>query len=78
MDVVDEGLFFKVASAAFAMRRKTMANNLIAAFRISRDTAADWLGACGISESARGETLSLQDFAALSNAWPEIRKKVNI
>lgn len=78
VDVVDEGLFFKVASAAFAMRRKTMANNLIAAFRISRDTAAAWLAACGIPESARGETLSLQDFAALSNAWPEIRKKVNI
>ena len=58
VDVVDEGLLFKVASAAFAMRRKTMANNLIAAFRISRDTAADWLAACGISESARGETLA--------------------
>lgn len=77
VSVADETLFFKVAAAAFAMRRKTMVNNLIAAFRISRETANAWLSECGIAQSARGETLSLQDFAALSNAWPEIRKAEN-
>ena len=67
VDVQDEALFFKVATAAFAMRRKTMENNLIASFRISREEAKAWLEGCGISSGARGETLSLRDFAALAN-----------
>ena len=65
--VKDEALFFKVAAAAFAMRRKTMENNLIASFRVSREEARDWLARCGIADGARGETLSLDDFAALAN-----------
>ena len=65
--VADEALFFKVASAAFAMRRKTMENNLIASFRVSREQARSWLDDCGIAPGARGETLSLSDFAALSH-----------
>ena len=64
--VKDEALFFKVAAAAFAMRRKTMENNLIASFRVSREQAAAWLAQCGIQQGARGETLSLRDFAAIS------------
>ena len=68
VDVRDEELFFKVAGAAFAMRRKTMENNLIATFRISREEAGAWLSECGIPQGARGETLSLADFAALANA----------
>ena len=65
--VRDENLFFKIASAAFAMRRKTMENNLIASFRVSRDQAREWLTQCGIPEGARGETLSLEDFAKLAD-----------
>ncbi len=67
----NEQLFFKVAAAAFAMRRKTMENNLIAAFRLSRDQARALLSQCGIPEGARGETLSMADFAALANAMTE-------
>ena len=68
VETQDEALFFKVASAAFAMRRKTMENNLIASFRVTREQARAWLSQCGIPDGARGETLSLRDFAALSNA----------
>ncbi|MBQ2977644.1 MAG: ribosomal RNA small subunit methyltransferase A [Clostridia bacterium] len=67
VEVTDETMFFRVAAAAFAMRRKTMENNLIASFRISREEAKQWLEDCGISSGARGETLSLQDFATLAN-----------
>lgn len=63
----DETLFFRVAAAAFAMRRKTMENNLIASFRVEREKAQAWLDACGIPSGARGESLSLQDFAALAD-----------
>lgn len=72
VDVKDEALFFKVAGAAFAMRRKTMENNLIATFRISREEAGKWLEACGIEPGRRGETLSLADFAALANFRSEL------
>ena len=67
VEVQDEALFFRVAAAAFAMRRKTMENNLIASFRVSREEAKQWLSLCDIPDGARGETLSLHDFAALSN-----------
>ena len=67
VEVQDENLFFHVAAAAFAMRRKTMENNVIASFRVSREEAKEWLSQCGIPDGARGETLSLQDFALLSN-----------
>ncbi len=66
--VQDEALFFRVAAAAFAMRRKTMENNLIASFRISRDRARRLLDQCGIPAGARGETLAMADFAALADA----------
>ncbi len=67
--VRDEALFFRVAAAAFAMRRKTMENNLVASFRVSREQAKTWLAQCGIPDGARGETLSLKDFAALSETY---------
>lgn len=68
VDARDEALFFKVAASAFAMRRKTMENNLIASFRLSRDQARGLLESCGIPSGARGETLFMADFAALANA----------
>lgn len=72
----DEALFFRVATAAFAMRRKTMENNLIATFRVSREKAGEWLAACGIAPGARGETLSLADFANLANEISGEKKKM--
>lgn len=72
VEAQDEALFFKVAAAAFAMRRKTMENNLIASFRVTRDQARQWLAQCGIPDGVRGETLSMADFAAIANAKTEI------
>lgn len=67
VEVKDENLLFRVAGAAFAMRRKTMENNLIATFRVSREKAGEWMEKSGLSRGARGETLSLRDFAALAD-----------
>ncbi|MBR3905873.1 MAG: ribosomal RNA small subunit methyltransferase A [Clostridia bacterium] len=71
VEVQNENMFFKVAKAAFAMRRKTMANNLIASFRVSREQAEMWLFNCGLEKNVRGETMSLQDFANLANCAAE-------
>lgn len=68
--VGDEALFFRVIEAAFHMRRKTLLNNLLAAFgqRQSREQLSDVLQRCGIDLRERGERLSLEQFAQLADA----------
>jgi len=56
-----------VAQAAFAMRRKTMANNLMSAFGITKEKAASVLTACGLDERVRGEKLDMADFARIAD-----------
>jgi 16S rRNA (adenine1518-N6/adenine1519-N6)-dimethyltransferase len=52
---------------AFLSRRKTLENNLINVFRISRDRAKELLRSAGVAEGARGETLSPERLGALSD-----------
>lgn len=63
----DEALFFRLITAAFAMRRKTLVNNLMPAFSLSREEAIQRIKAAGLPESIRGERLGLQDFISLSD-----------
>ena len=65
--VADEALFLRLVRVAFAMRRKTLVNNLIAAFSMSRDRAEACLASCGIDPQARAESLSIQILCALSD-----------
>ncbi len=58
----DEATFARVVSAAFAQRRKTLRNSLKALLTEQQ------IRALGIAPDARAETLSLEAFAALSNA----------
>lgn len=71
VDAADEKLFFRVANAAFAMRRKTMVNNLCATFQLERNAACAVMERCGLDPRVRGERLTLEDFARLSNALTE-------
>ena len=68
VELADEATFFRVVKAGFAQRRKTLDNALKAAGLAPADTAAI-LAAAGIDGGRRGETLSLQEFAAVANAW---------
>lgn len=65
--VQDEERFFKLVQAAFAMRRKTLLNNLMPAFGISRQQASQAIEKARLSPTIRGETLSLDEFARLSD-----------
>ncbi|GIO35007.1 MULTISPECIES: 16S rRNA (adenine(1518)-N(6)/adenine(1519)-N(6))-dimethyltransferase RsmA [Paenibacillus] len=69
VEVDDEKFFFQVVHASFAQRRKTIANNLKTRFfpKEGREQLESLLHAAGIEPSRRGETLSLQEFATLSN-----------
>ncbi len=71
VQVTDEETFFRVAGAAFALRRKTMTNNLCATFRMSREEALSLMAAAGLDEKIRGEKLTLQQLADLANAMAE-------
>ncbi|MFQ5449698.1 MAG: 16S rRNA (adenine(1518)-N(6)/adenine(1519)-N(6))-dimethyltransferase RsmA [Nitrospinaceae bacterium] len=64
--VEDEKMFFKIVNAAFFHKRKMLKNNLkIWENQFRQDNGKTRLG--GIDLSRRGETLSLEDFATLSN-----------
>ena len=64
--VGDERIFLRLVKGAFAMRRKTLVNNLISAFPIDRESAASIIEASGLPAQARAEQLSISDFCALT------------
>ena len=67
-EVKDREMFFKVVNAAFAMRRKTMLNNLCATFRTERAQALVWMNEAGLDEKIRGEKLTIEEIARLADA----------
>jgi len=73
VDVGDERLFRKLVKAAFSQRRKTLWNCLKSADFAANDAdlRATLLDA-GIDEKRRGETLLLDEFAALSRRFAKI------
>lgn len=65
--VEDEALLFRLVGAAFQMRRKTLVNNLMPAFGLTRPQAEEALQAAGLAPTIRGEALNLEEFASLSD-----------
>ena len=68
VQVSDEALFFRIVKAAFSLRRKMLCNSL-KNMGISSDACAAWLERAGIDGRRRAETLSLEDFAQLTNSF---------
>lgn len=66
--VRDEKLFFRVVKAAFGQRRKTLSNALKGAGFL-KDEVQEALEKAGIEAARRGETLSLEEFAQLADAF---------
>ena len=67
----DERLFRRLIRAAFAMRRKTLANNLKAAFGMDQETACAALDAAGVDRRVRGEALTLRELCRVADAIAE-------
>lgn len=67
-DITNRKLFRNTVRSAFAMRRKTLVNNLITGFGINRESAEDTVKQCGLSVGCRGEELSVEQFVALYKA----------
>lgn len=68
LPVKDTEIYKKVVRSAFLSRRKTLVNNLIVTFGLTRADAEEVLNSVGIDIKARGETLSPGQFATLSDA----------
>lgn len=69
VEVKDEKLMFDVIRASFNQRRKTLANGLNNSDKItfSKEIITQAIERLGHGGSVRGETLSLEEFAQLSN-----------
>lgn len=72
----DKDMFSKIVHSSFAMRRKTILNNLSSGLNISKDEVVTILNNAKIDPSARAEQLSTIDYVKLANAYNDfIRQK---
>lgn len=72
--ISDVDLFKSLIKAAFEMRRKTLENALSAKLGgFSKEDVASAIASCGFDAKIRGERLSTEDFATLSNHLFEIK-----
>ena len=73
VQVQSEKLLFALIRASFNQRRKTLANSLAnaAGLSFSREQVTDALTQMGISSTIRGEALTLEQFANLTNRLVE-------
>ena len=69
VEVMDEKLMFKIIRASFNQRRKTLANGLnnSSELNLPKDVIIKSIEELGRGASIRGEALSLEEFAALTN-----------
>ena len=69
VDLISEKVFENVVKGAFALRRKTLVNSLVngGTLGLSKDEIIKILSGAGIDGKRRGETLSMQEFAAIAN-----------
>lgn len=66
LDGENVALLHKLVRSSFAMRRKTLANNLSVAFQIDKQEACKLIEEAGFSPMVRGEALSLDDYKKLT------------
>ena len=71
VDLIDEKMFFRCVKAGFGQRRKTLLNSL-GQTGYNKDQIRQCLEEAGIDAKRRAETLSLEDFAALANAFSSL------
>lgn len=73
VQVKDERLMFALIRAAFNQRRKTLVNGLThdAALALTKEQVTGALAGLGLSETIRGEALTLAQFGALADRLSE-------
>ena len=75
-EILDETVFFRTVRASFAMRRKKLSNGLAAGFpELGKNGASEVIAQAGFDANVRGETLSIPEFARISNEIVKWREK---
>lgn len=75
-EILDETVFFRIVRASFAMRRKKLSNGLAAGFpELGKTGASEVIAQAGFDANVRGETLSIPEFARISNEIVKWREK---
>ena len=67
VDLLDEASFFAVVKAGFGQRRKTLLNALTGVKGLSKEHIHRVLNEANIDPSRRAETLTIEEFALVSN-----------
>ncbi len=73
ISVKSEKAYRQTVKCAFLNRRKTLENNLVNSFSLSREQAKAVLQRAGVDEKARGETLSPERLAVLADVLVDER-----
>lgn len=66
---VDKKDFFRVVTAAFSQRRKTLGNSLAGGLGLRKEEVIERLQNAGISDGRRAESLSIEEFQVLTKAF---------
>lgn len=75
VEVDDEKYMFKLIRASFNMRRKTMVNSLMSGnLGLTKEEILSAIDKLNLSPQVRGEALTLNEFAALSNILSKANK----
>lgn len=69
VDIPDEATFFKIVRAGFGQKRKQLKNALQHGLHLDKDSTEDLLNRTDIDPRRRAETLTLEEWAALSRAF---------
>lgn len=63
--------FFRIVNAGFRQKRKQVANSLAADLELPKETVSAWLEAVGIDPMRRAQTLTVEEWVALTRSAPE-------
>lgn len=74
VDLENEKFFFKCVRAGFGQRRKTLSNSMSTLDDYEKEEIVEGLKAVGIDPQRRAETLSIDEFANISNKLWQIKK----
>ncbi|MGX8773553.1 MAG: 16S rRNA (adenine(1518)-N(6)/adenine(1519)-N(6))-dimethyltransferase RsmA [Bacillota bacterium] len=67
----DDGMFLRCVKAGFAQRRKTLLNSLASAGGTDKETVKKILEAAGVDPGRRAETLTVEEFARISDGFSD-------
>ena len=72
LPLAERARFFRIVNAGFRQKRKQVANSLAAELGLPKDAVVAWLASVGIDPMRRAQTLSVNEWVALTEAAPPI------